>query len=179
MRLFVAICLNDAVRESLTAAIRQLQRQALQGQFTPSENLHLTLHFLGETERVPAVCGAMDSVACAPFGLTVTGLGRFRRTDGDIVWAGIQADDNLYTLQQQLGTALRQQGFTPESREYRPHLTMGRQVVLQNGWESTRQIVLPPVTMSVNRIHLMKSERVKGRMAYTSLYERRLSDICS
>ena len=179
MRLFVAVCLNDAVRESLTAATRQLQRQALRGQFPPPENLHLTLHFLGETERIPAVCRAIDSVACAPFGLTVTGLGRFRRTDGDIVWAGIQADDGLYTLQQQLGAALRQQGFALESREYRPHLTMGRQVVLQNGWESACQIVLPPMTMPVNSVHLMKSERVKGQMVYTSLYERRLSDPCS
>ena len=44
MRLFVALSLNTPTKEALLAAIQQLRRQG-RGNFTPPENLHLTLAF--------------------------------------------------------------------------------------------------------------------------------------
>ena len=50
MRLFAAIQLSPAVREALLTAQADLRRQG-RGAFPPPENLHLTLAFLGETDR--------------------------------------------------------------------------------------------------------------------------------
>ena len=51
MRLFVAIRFSPAVEEALWTAVGDLRRQGA-GTFTRRENLHLTLAFIGETDRL-------------------------------------------------------------------------------------------------------------------------------
>jgi len=59
MRLFAAICLSPAVRASLADTITTLRGQG-KGTFTRPENLHLTLAFIGETDRVEAAQAALQ-----------------------------------------------------------------------------------------------------------------------
>ena len=58
----------------------------------------------------------------------VEGLGAFpnlRRVQ--VVWVGLSGDiDTLGKLQQQLELNLEKLGFSPESRAFTPHLTLGR-----------------------------------------------------
>ena len=48
MRLFIAIKLNDEMVEALTGLQGDLQFIGMRGRYTPEENLHLTLAFIGE-----------------------------------------------------------------------------------------------------------------------------------
>ena len=47
MRLFIAIELSDGLRNGLTQIQASLKRRGVRGNFTPMENLHLTLAFFG------------------------------------------------------------------------------------------------------------------------------------
>ena len=48
MRTFIAIELERDVRDYLAAVQTEVQGLCRRGNFTPVDNLHLTLHFLGE-----------------------------------------------------------------------------------------------------------------------------------
>ena len=67
MRLFIAIGLDDPVKDLLCRAQRQLKRQALGGRFSRRENLHLTLAFLGEAPDIRRAAIALDQIQAAPF----------------------------------------------------------------------------------------------------------------
>lgn len=178
MRLFIAINLNDEIKDHLTAAIRELSRKAENGNFTRRENLHLTLVFLGEvgTDRLGAVKSAMNRVKGEPFLLSFSGFGRFKRRGGDIHWAGIDKSEVLFDIRKQLAAEMEKAGFSLEDREYSPHLTLGREVRLSNPAESIYES-LPPVKqeMTVSRISLMKSERIGGKLVYTEIYGKELA----
>ena len=86
MRLFIAINLSDAMKDSLINTQNALYDLGVRGKYTSEENLHLTLAFIGEYPNAEPVLDALSSVSFRPFELSLEGMGRF----GDLWWAGIQ-----------------------------------------------------------------------------------------
>lgn len=122
MRLFVAICFDEPCKDVLCAAIAGLKSHARQGNFSRRENLHLTLAFLGETNRLAAAKQALQSIHTEPFSIELAGLGCFQRSGSGLWWMGVAENKALAALQQQVVTALA--GFSLEKRAFRPHLTL-------------------------------------------------------
>ncbi|MBU4372018.1 MAG: RNA 2',3'-cyclic phosphodiesterase [Proteobacteria bacterium] len=96
------------------------------------EGIHLTLKFFGDVPEnavadISAVAGPA-AAAVGSFELAIGGTGVFpdpRRPR--VVWLGMNGDaERLVTFQQALERALREVGFPPEERPFRPHLTLGR-----------------------------------------------------
>lgn len=135
MRLFIAVSFPPEFRAALAADTERLRRFFSAGRFTPRENYHLTLVFLGETppDRLGVVIKAMEECPFEPFPLTVGELGRFRRREGDILWRRVDGGEPLFRLQAGLCEALRARGFAIEEREFRPHLTLARGAVPTGG----------------------------------------------
>jgi RNA 2',3'-cyclic 3'-phosphodiesterase len=173
MRLFIAIILNDGIKDYLMTAIEHLKKEASRGNFTHRENLHLTLVFLGElsSEKADAVKSAMNRVSGEPFRLSLSGFGKFKRNGRDIHWAGVDKSEALLSIQKQLSFELEKSGFQLENREYSPHLTLGREISLmdpsKNIYES---LPAERQEMTVSRLSLMKSERINGKLAYSEIY---------
>jgi 2''-5'' RNA ligase len=175
MRLFIAINFEEEVKNQLCEAIGYLRENSLQGNFTGRENLHLTLVFIGETQRVEDIRHAMDAARAEPFALKIGGLGRFKRQGGDIYWMGVEQNPALTAIYDRLYDELKRSGFRLESRPYKPHLTLAREVVLRNSFDqSAFGKAFPPMTVQAEKISLMKSERIGGRLVYTEIYARRL-----
>ena len=166
MRLFYAIGLTEQIRSSLEHVAYQLEKQAHQGNFTRSELYHITLAFLGEVPSPRKAIQALESVKGEPFLVSIGGLGKFRRQGGDLYWAGVRVSPGLEQVYCQLCGRLKQLGFSLEDRPFRPHITLGREVVLPPG---TAGVALPEQEMMVSRISLMKSERLKGNLVYTEI----------
>lgn len=122
-RLFVAIELPAEVRGKLT----QLMPSPCSGlRLVTTEQLHLTLHFIGENEIEP-ITSTLTEVHSSPFPLRLEGVGRFPpRGRATILWAGVQNSSELQTLYSTMGDALESIGFTPESRPFSPHITLAR-----------------------------------------------------
>lgn len=166
MRLFIAIHFSKEVKNVLLTAINELKVQAVSGKFTSPENLHLTLAFIGESDKIPAIRTAIDRCAIPPFEMAVSGTGHF----GNLYWVGIEFSPKLKALAESLQAELRGSGFDIENREFKPHITLARQVETS----SPVRLNVKRTAMSVSRISLMKSERIGGRLTYTEVYGREL-----
>jgi len=169
LRLFIAIYLNGETRSRLTALQDMLRAHSKRGSFTIPENLHLTLSFLGECDlnQVAAIKLAMDAAYFEPFDITIDHVGYFKGNGGDTWWAGIRENKPLQVLHQKLSQSLSASGFKPEKRKFSPHITLARRILTDlKPWE------IAPFGETANKIHLMKSERVGGKLAYTSIYMR-------
>lgn len=178
MRLFIAINLNDEIKDYLVSAIHVLKKKSSAGNFTHRENLHLTLVFLGELnpEKVGAIRSVMNRAGGGAFRLSFSGFGRFKRRGGDIHWAGIEKSRDLTAIQKLLTDELTAAGFPLEDREYSPHLTLGRGIRLFDPAADIYGVLAGESReMTVSRISLMKSERINGKLTYTEIYGRDLT----
>ena len=175
MRLFIALNFNEKMKLDLYSVINRLEKFSLSGNFTRFENLHLTLHFLGETSNVSGVKSAMEKIDLPSFTLNFRGLGTFKRSGGDIYWIGADFSKPLNDLHLSLADALAEKGFSPEGGRFKPHLTLGRRVVLKENFNKKEfEKLMPPLSAYMDRISLMKSERINGKLTYTEIYGKNL-----
>ena len=125
MRLFVAIPLPDAVRHDLA----RLCAGVPGARWTPAENLHLTLRFIGDVDggRYHDVAAALGAVDGAAFDLQLTAVGRFGdRRRARVLWAGVRPSAALINLQAKIERAVRRAGFAVEPRKFHAHVTLAR-----------------------------------------------------
>lgn len=92
MRLFVAINFNDEMKKGLAGVTETLRVNAVKGNFTLTDNLHLTVEFIGETRNAAGAIRAIETVECEAFTLKTTGP-LFRRRAG--LLAGRRAERRL------------------------------------------------------------------------------------
>lgn len=170
VRLFVAIRLDDRMKDVLCRQIEAIRPHTKDARFSRRENLHLTLSFIGETGRVAQAKRALHRVQAEPFVISTAEVGRFRRSTGDILWTGLAKNPQLEALAQQVRQKLEQEGFVLEKRPFAAHLTLGREVLLEDGFDLTSfSKSCLPEQMPVERVSLMKSERQNGRLVYTEV----------
>src|SRR6185369_14737661 len=108
IRLFIAIEIPDPIKAELTKLQNLLRRAQADISWTKPENIHLTLHFLGEVEEgrleiLKQRC-AVSAAEFAPFMMTLDGAGvfpDFRRPR--VLWAGLSGELEIATqLQKQI-----------------------------------------------------------------------------
>lgn len=131
-RAFVAVLLDDGVREAVAAVVERLRPLCSAVAWVPARNLHLTLQFLGDQseERLEEAEAALAEAAAAsaPVDVTFHGIGAFPGLERPrILWIGL-ARGALETrqLQARVADALAARGFPREERPWHPHLTIGR-----------------------------------------------------
>ena len=166
MRLFIAINFNVETKSRLLALREDLQNNVQCGRFSLPENLHLTLAFLGECtqDQISAAKNTMTTVSFEPLTLTIDHIGYFKRDSRSIYWAGVNPCRPLLDLQCNLFESLRSFGFMLENRKYSPHITLAREVVGKYPCGN-----IEPFGEMINAINLMKSERINGKLTYTSI----------
>lgn len=130
-RCFIAIPLPQPLQYQIAALQQQLRNKIPQLKTPKTDNLHLTLHFLGDQpqELLAEIGQLMLSVGQKKknFNVILEGLGCFpNRRRPRILWLGLHPETELIQLQQQLSGDLAALGLTIDQRRYRPHLTIGR-----------------------------------------------------
>lgn len=121
-RLFVAISIPEIVCDALST----LQYGVEGARWRPVENLHLTLAFIGETDRhgFADAIDALSEIEAPSFELRLSGVGMFGDKKPTSIWAGVEPNDALRHLQSKVETALRRAGFSLERRKFTPHITL-------------------------------------------------------
>lgn len=123
IRLFAAIAVPEDIGEPLLR-----RQQGLPGaRWRPLEALHITLRFYGDMqERVAEDLDLeLERITSAPFGLTLDSVGAFGEgPEIHAVWAGVAESEPLRVLAGRCESAARRARITPDSRAYRPHVTM-------------------------------------------------------
>ncbi len=132
LRLFIALDLPGEIAKNISRLVRELAGRLTGVRWTPADNLHLTLKFLGRVgaERVPPVQGCLDRIAGRhlPLAVGLGGLGAFPHGQRPrVIWTGVEEGrEKLAGLAEDLERGLAELGFPRESRNYTPHLTLGR-----------------------------------------------------
>lgn len=132
MRSFIAIDLNDIIKNNLTRLINELKPVSKGIKWVNKENLHLTLKFLGEINEIQAetVGQVLENLSrkYRSFPLSFRGTGSFPPGQKwmRVIWVGVEAAPELFELQKELEDELEKKGFPKEERAFSPHLTLGR-----------------------------------------------------
>lgn len=154
-----------------------VKSNSIQGKFVSEEHMHLTVEFLGEVqkERLDLIKGIMDGLESEPFTLSLSKIGYFKRSEGDIYWLGIEHSDPLFNIYNKLHQELMNKGFQLENREYKPHITIGRKVKLKDSF-STSELdnIVREMEIEIDKVDLMKSEFKNGKLIHSVLYSRPL-----
>lgn len=180
-RIFIALALSDAARETLRREERRLARALPDVRFAAPEDMHLTLAFLGEVDdatlaQVIALGGEVASHA-RPFDLALAGLGVFGPPHAPrVVWAGVGGDtQRLLALQRRLADALEALGFPREQRPFSPHLTLARlkrpldDVAAQRLRAALVGTPPAPTRWRVDDLRVMRSDLAATGARYTTL----------
>ena len=171
MRLFTAICFDDETKNALFSAGKEAEKLS-SGNFTKKENLHLTLVFIGETDRKDDIEKAISKIDFPSFDFKISGTGTFEK---GIFWAGISENEKLKNLYKTVFEKLRKIGFEPEEREFVPHITLARKFRPKEDFSFFEtEKFLPEKPIRAKRISLMKSERIGGELKYTEIYYKEL-----
>ena len=179
MRLFIAINFNVNIKRRLQEVIEGLRKESKRGSFSRTENLHLTLAFLGEIEgeRVDNLKIIMDEIEAEPFKLELSNLGAFNRkgSSESLYWCGIKDNKTLYNVQEKLSAMLKENDFYLDDKPFKPHITLARRCVLPRDFhlDNLNRLVQDD-SMLVNEISLMKSERINGVLTYTEIYKKKI-----
>jgi 2'-5' RNA ligase len=126
MRLFTALDVPDALR---TQIARLRAPEVLDGRWSPPEQYHVTLRFIGETSSDGAdrLASRLDRVQAPPVELVPYGLDVLpSRRNPSVLIVGFERAAPLLSLYESVSEVLESEGLEPEDRSYRPHVTLAR-----------------------------------------------------
>lgn len=130
MRLFIAIDLDDALKDHIRDVQNKLKSNDAKIKFVEPKNLHMTLKFLGEVpdNSVEDIANKMSKALSnfTQFEISLEGLGYFGSPSYiKVLWIGVNKGmEKLVLLSKSLNKYLDQ--VNPDDDEPRPHLTLGR-----------------------------------------------------
>jgi 2'-5' RNA ligase len=177
VRLFVALQIPPAVRKNLAEFLATLRAISSQPRWVRTENLHVTLKFIGEvsTEKLGDIRAALSAVhSDQAVALDFRGVGFFPNENRPrVFWAGIEASANLAGLAGDIDRALEKLGVPPEKRPFSPHLTLARfeppglPEKLRAGIQENAKREFGSV--AAKEFHLIESKLKSGGAEYTTL----------
>ena len=132
MRTFVAIDLEPEVKKSLSDFMHKLDRFNPNIRWVKDQGMHLTLKFIGEIteDKANKISLALRGLSLdhKPFPIKLVGTGTFpaRSRHPRILWAGIEDNPQLMSLQNKVESMLEKESIPREKRRFFPHLTLGR-----------------------------------------------------
>lgn len=124
-RLFVAIDLPDVVKK----AVLDIYCDLPGAHWVGTEQLHLTLRFIGDTDDLSlvAIKTALAEITSPSFHLALSGVGHFPPGQRPrVLWVGMAANEQLFLMQHHVENALVMAGIPPEERRFSPHITIAR-----------------------------------------------------
>ena len=128
MRLFVALDIDEAIRERIRLFVNELRAPAPNVRWLSPESLHITLKFIGEQpeSKLSAIEAALAKVSAPSMRNSFHGCGFFPNPKSSrVFWIGVEGAQ-LTQLARQIEEALAPLGIEKEKRGFSPHLTLAR-----------------------------------------------------
>jgi 2'-5' RNA ligase len=131
VRAFIAFPVDDLLREKLAALQAELAPGLPKLRLARPSECHVTLRFLGSVD--PSLFGALEgsvrsaAESCPRGDARVAGLDLFpERGSPRVLVVGVELPPPMIAFQAACEAAAASLGLAPESRPFRPHLTLGR-----------------------------------------------------
>lgn len=188
IRAFIAIDLTPAIRTELSRISSRLKKEiGTAVRWVPSQNIHITLKFLGDVSEVniELLCHLLKNEASRhqPFELHVGDLSAFPSPSRPrVIWVGVHAPPDLASLQKAIDNETQHLGYASEDKAFSPHLTIGRvsqhatHEEIKRITETLKQTTALSVgAIEVDAICLFRSDLNPEGAQYTRLYTAPLS----
>ena len=189
MRLFIALDIDDIIRDRIARFLEGLRGFAPDARWIRPEALHVTLKFIGERpeEEVEAIHQALSNVAAGPLAVTFRGYGFFPGAQAArVFWLGIDSGPELVALAKAVDQAMAGLGIPKEDHAFSPHLTLARggrgsgapqpqpddRPNLRFGKLQGKLATMPTPgfgTMTAREFWLYKSQLLRGGSRYTKI----------
>ena len=134
--------------------------------------------FLGqvEEEKIARISERLKDIArgASPFDILLEGMGAFPKWDYvKVIWVGLgEGSDKVKDLAKKTEEIMSEEGFEKETREFSPHLTLGRVRSAKKKKqlkEMSDSVKVDPASSHISRIVLFKSELSPQGARYTEL----------
>lgn len=161
-RLFLALELPADIRLELSRLQQELIKSFRHSKirWTPPENLHITLHFLGDValEQMQRLQDDLRRLKYPdPFSLALEHIGAFPSPKKPrIIMAETSVHPFLFLLRRRIADAIVGNGIDIEGKQFRPHVTLGR-VSAQSETFPEKISELQPLRFKVEEFVLMES----------------------
>ena len=129
MRLFIALDIDDVIRERIARFVEGVAGFAPEARWAKPESLHVTLKFIGEQPEpaVERIKQALATVVASPAEIHFRGYGFFPTAkSARVFWIGLEAGPQLATLAAAIDETMASLGIPKEDRAFSPHLTLAR-----------------------------------------------------
>src|ERR1700693_2019220 len=129
MRIFVALDIDEAIRDRISRFMEGLHGFAPDARWVRPESLHVTLKFVGEKppEFVENIKQALSTVHDEAMDISFRGYGFFPGPKAArVFWIAIVAGPQLAHLAKAVDETLFSLGIAKEEHAFSPHLTLAR-----------------------------------------------------
>jgi 2'-5' RNA ligase len=129
MRVFVALDIDDAIRQRIQRFLEGVSGFAPDARWVRPESLHVTLKFIGEKpiETVEEIKRALSGIRAGSIEITFRGYGFFPTAKAArVFWVGIESGPQLSSLAKAADEATSALGIAKEDHPFTPHLTLAR-----------------------------------------------------
>ncbi|WP_077621265.1 RNA 2',3'-cyclic phosphodiesterase [Sediminibacillus massiliensis] len=107
--------------------------------WTHPADLHITLKFLGavsDKDIKELKDNLAENFRYQSFQVNIGNIGFFgKQNNPRVIWAGVENNDLLNKLQENVENVCISLGFTKESRPYRPHITLAKKAKTDNRFD--------------------------------------------
>ena len=129
MRLFLALDIDDDIRERITRFVDGVRNFAPDARWMQPESLHVTLKFIGEQPEsvMENIKRAMATVSAGTTQIDFRGYGFFPTSkSARVFWIGMASGPELVALAAAIDDTMPSLGIPKEDRPFSPHLTLAR-----------------------------------------------------
>lgn len=167
-RVFFALWPDETARQQIMGCFRQSVFASQPGRPLTAENLHLTLHYMGQLE-LPLIAELQQAAAQIEqpvFSLRLDRFGSFPAAG--VLWLGCsQPPEALVHLHQILAKRLLAAGIEPEQRSFQPHVTLMRHY--KQALTAEQSSLAQPLDWAVKQFALLESVSSKQGVYYRPL----------
>ncbi|MEA4884606.1 MAG: RNA 2',3'-cyclic phosphodiesterase [Clostridia bacterium] len=184
VRAFIAVRLHGDAADAIAEYVRAMETIDSSVKWVEVCNLHLTLKFLGDTERsrIPALQAAVGGALAGgrQFRVGFAGAGAFPNVSRPrVLWVGVRGGaEELSRIALAIDDSTIASGFPGADKAFRPHLTIGRARGESAGAAVSKALACSAGasfgSMLVDSVHIVASTLTPAGPIYTTLSELKL-----
>ena len=129
MRLFVALDIDNEIRDRITRFLEGVQPFAPDARWVKPESLHVTLKFIGEQPEsaLDNLKSALETIHTPLAEIHFRAYGFFPTSkSARVFWIGMETGPELAALAAAIDAQMPALGIAKETRPFSPHLTLAR-----------------------------------------------------
>ena len=160
-RIFIAIRLTEQFKQPLLDAQARLKELGVEGFYASKENLHLTLSFIGETDKVSIIKQAISEIEFEPFSIKTSQVGCFNSDRAKVLWMGVEESEQLQCLADKVRQKLTEYCIEFDQKPFKAHITLASRPS-----RFITEIEIPHSQMTVEKVSVMETVSMNGKPVF-------------